>query len=113
MKRLAGSGTVDKLNRPNLDDAMTFRRVKAGSLGVDCDFAHGNGVTKSSVNLFGCDLTFLFHDVEIRANCGVGSLFIKGRAAKTFANWERRTARKRSFGGVLELASWGLAFAAS
>ena len=31
---------VDKLNRPNLDDAMAVERVKAGCLGVDDDFTH-------------------------------------------------------------------------
>jgi hypothetical protein len=40
MKRLAGQRTVDHLNRPNLDYAMTFRRVKAGCLGIDDDLTH-------------------------------------------------------------------------
>jgi hypothetical protein len=31
--------TVDQLNRPNLDDAMAVKWVKAGHLGIDDDRA--------------------------------------------------------------------------
>jgi hypothetical protein len=41
VKRVAGYGAVNKLNRPNLDDTMAVERVKAGRLGVDDNLTHG------------------------------------------------------------------------
>jgi hypothetical protein len=41
MEHLAGQGMVNQLNRPNLDDAVTVQRVKAGRLGIDDDFSIG------------------------------------------------------------------------
>ena len=42
---------VNKLNRPNLDDAMTFQRVKAGCLGIDHDFTHGGFIAASALDM--------------------------------------------------------------
>jgi len=47
VKRVAGYGAVNKLNRTNLDDTMTVERVKAGCLGIDDNVTHGGAV--------GCD----------------------------------------------------------
>jgi len=41
VKRVAGYGAVNKLNRTNLDDTMAVERVKAGCLGVDDNLTHG------------------------------------------------------------------------
>ena len=41
VKRVAGYGAVNKLNRTNLDDTMAVERVKAGYLGVDDNLTHG------------------------------------------------------------------------
>jgi hypothetical protein len=40
VERVASWATVDKLNRSNLDNAMTIKRVQARSLGFDDYFAH-------------------------------------------------------------------------
>jgi hypothetical protein len=40
VKRLAGGGSVDQLNRSNLDDAMTAQWVEFSRLGVDDDLTH-------------------------------------------------------------------------
>jgi len=46
VKRVAGWAMIEKLNRPNLEDAMAFQRVEPDCLGVDDYFTHG-GATGS------------------------------------------------------------------
>jgi hypothetical protein len=51
VKRLASWGTVDQLNRPNLDHAMPVQRLEPGYLGIDDDFTHGQRIQYSINNI--------------------------------------------------------------
>jgi hypothetical protein len=47
---------VDQLDGADLDDAMAAQWIESGGFGVDHDFPHD--VTKSSLEIFVCNLTF-------------------------------------------------------
>jgi hypothetical protein len=51
VERVASWATVDQLNRPNLDDAMTVRRVEASGLGIGDDLAHSSWLVVGTARL--------------------------------------------------------------